>query len=297
MREIPKSLSNSLAGGVTTLCRCWSVTRTDGEVMGFTDHDRDLTFDGILFEASSALNAEAIESATGLSVDTHTVTGALDSAAITDEDIERGFYDGAEVTVWLVDWNDPSSRLLRSRGRIGEIRRGSSSFEAEIVGLAEQLNRPVGRAFLHTCDRRLGDASCGVDLARPEYRSSGTILTVIDSQRFTVGGLGAFTAGWFSRGRLTWTSGANAGVDGHVKTHAAPSGSTTIELWLTPPMVVVAGDAFTVTAGCDKTAETCSAKFSNLLNFGGFPHLPGDDWVASYVNSGGRHDGSSLVRG
>lgn len=294
MRAVPQSLSGALATGVTTLCRCWSVTRTDDVVLGFTDHDRPVSFDGITFEADAALNPEAIESAIGLSVDTHTVTGALSSAAITDEDIERGLYDGAEVTLWLVDWQQVDSRLLLSRGLIGEIRRGRGAFEAEIVGLAEILNQPVGRAYLHACDLRLGESKCGVDLTLPIHRGIAVVTAVIDQQRFAVSGLETYASGWFSGGRMTWDSGANAGAAGHVKTHRALAASATVELWLTPPLPVVLGDQFTVTAGCDKTMQTCKDKFANLLNFRGFPHMPGDDWAAGYVNTDGEHDGGSL---
>jgi uncharacterized phage protein (TIGR02218 family) len=296
MRTLPESLRAALASGVTTHCRCWAVTRTDGVVLGFTDHDRPLSFEGISFEASSGLNAEAVESSTGLSVDSHTVTGALSSEAITDEDIERGFYDGAEVTLWLVDWMDVESRLLLSRGQIGEIRRGKAAFEAEVVGLSERLNQPTGRAYVPACDRRLGDAKCGVDLGQPAYRGTALVQTVIDLQRFSVSGLDGFERGWFNGGRLEWTSGDNAGVDGHVKTYLTPAGGAIVELWLSPPLPVQPGDGFTVTAGCDKRMETCKAKFNNLLNFRGFPHMPGDDWAAGYVKQEGEHDGGSLFR-
>jgi uncharacterized phage protein (TIGR02218 family) len=294
MRTLPETLREALASGCTTLSRCWSIVRTDGVVMGFTDHDSPLSFGGITYEASSGFNAAAIESAIGLSVDSHAVTGALSSQAITDEDVERGFYDGAEVTLWLVDWRDPASRLMLSRGHIGEIRRGKAAFEAEIVSLSERLNQPYGRAFIHGCDRRLGDEKCGIDLSLPIYRGMAVVQTVIDPQRFVVSGLEAFSRGWLDGGRLEWTSGANAGVAGHVKTHLAPFNGTTVELWLTPPLPVLVGDGFTVTAGCDKALDTCIGKFSNLLNFRGYPHMPGDDWAAGYVDTGGQHDGGSL---
>jgi hypothetical protein len=42
-----------------------------------------------------------------------------------------------------------------------------------------------------------------------------------------------------------------------------------------------AGDAFTVTAGCDKHFATCQAKFANAVNFRGFPHMPGNDFVTA----------------
>lgn len=37
---------------------------------------------------------------------------------------------------------------------------------------------------------------------------------------------------------------------------------------------IEAGDQITVTPGCDKKAETCFSKFSNILNFSGMPYLP-----------------------
>lgn len=297
MRALPTALKAALDSGLTTLCHCWRVTRTDGVVLGFTDHDGAIEFDGVMHEARTGLNAEAAESALGLSIDSQPVSGALSSDAITDEDIERGLYDGAEVTVWLVDWREPSNRLLLSKGRIGEIRRGDGAFEAEVVGLSEVLNQPYSRAYLPTCDRRLGDAKCGVDLESPLYSGTGTVSAVQESQRFVAAGLDAFERGWFDNGRIEWTSGANAGLSGHVKLHTGFGDGAAIELWLSPPMPVAPGDGFVIRAGCDKTLRTCREKFANLLNFRGFPHMPGDDWVASYVKEQGPHDGGSLVGG
>lgn len=296
MRVIPSAIRASLERGATTFARCWSIARTDGAVLGFTDHDRDLAFEGIVFEAGSGLTAEAIESSLGLSVDTHSVRGALSSEIISEADIDRGFFDGAAVTMWLVDWTNVSSRLLLLRGNIGEIRRRGGAFEAEVASLAEKLNQPTGRAFLHSCDRRLGDALCGIDLSRPEFRDAGVVSAVIDAQRFVVSGIEGRPRGWFDGGELVWTSGANAGVRGQVKTHLATASGATLELWLTPPMPLAPGDGLAVTAGCDKTLETCRVKFDNILNFRGFPHMPGDDWVSGYVAGEGDHDGGSLLR-
>ena len=295
-RDVPPTLRAALETGATTLAHAWTVTRADGLRLGFTDHDRALEIDGVIHEASAGVNAAAVEQATGLAVDTHSVTGALLSEAIADADIERGLYDGAEVLHWLVDWTDPESRLLVARGTVGEVRRGAHAFEAEITGLADLANQPTGRAFLRTCDRRLGDAGCGVDLTRPEYRGTGTIAEVLGEGRLRVTGLGAFAARWFDRGALTWDTGANVGTTAHVRDHAAGEPAM-LGLWQPPPLPPAEGDAFTVTAGCDKSAETCRARFTNIVNFGGFPHMPGDDWAVAYPNTGEGHDGGSLFRG
>lgn len=66
----PQDLRDHLATGATTLARCFAVTRKDGAVMGFTDHDRDLSFEGIVFRADSGLTAKAIQQSTGLLIST-----------------------------------------------------------------------------------------------------------------------------------------------------------------------------------------------------------------------------------
>lgn len=108
MRTIPVELSARLASGVTTLAHVWRVERRDGEVFGFTDHDRALILDGLTCAPSSGFKAAAIEKSLGLSVDTASIAGALSAEAITEEDLARGLWDGARVDIYRVDWSEPS---------------------------------------------------------------------------------------------------------------------------------------------------------------------------------------------
>ncbi|MGF1445573.1 MAG: DUF2163 domain-containing protein [Pikeienuella sp.] len=295
MRALPPVLADRLATGATTLARAWAVTRIDGVTLGFTDHDRPLAFEGITFEPGTGLTASEIEQATGLSPDTHTVEGALSSAAITELDITRGLFDGAEIRLWLVDWSEPTLRLLLARGSLGEVRRGTRAFEAEVVGLVERLNQPQGRAYLPTCDARLGDARCGVVLDDPTYRSTAVVTARPTPETVEVSGLASFESRWFDHGTLHWTSGANMGSSSRVKSHRVAR-AVRLTLWSPPAAEIAPGDALDVVAGCDKSADTCRTKFANLLNFRGFPLMPGDDWATSYPNSGEPHDGGSLFR-
>lgn len=297
MRAIPEALQAKLDGGATTLARCWRVTRRDGTVMGFTDHDEAIAYEDIVHEPGAGFGPSALESSTGLSADTHEVAGALSSARIDPADLARGLYDGAEVTMHLVDWEDPSLRVLVSRGTIGEIRRGESLFEAEVTGLSDRLGQPFGNVYMGGCSCRPGDARCRVDLGQPAFRGLGTVLHVAGPQLVSAAGLSAYARDWFTGGRLVWISGANAGLEGHVKAHSAAGAEAVIELWLSPPMAVQPGDTFEAHAGCDRSAGSCGAKFGNLLNFRGFPHMPGDDALTDYPAAGGRHDGGSLFRG
>ena len=297
MRTLSPDMQAALAAEATTLCRCWELVRRDGVRMGFTDHDRDLEIEGVVFEAAAGLAAGARETSTGLSVDSHALAGALSSAAISERDVELGLYDGAEVTAWLVDWTSPDTRMILAAGTLGAVTRRGAAFEAEVMGRAEALNRPVGRAFVPHCHLRLGEPRCGVDLEDPAFTGSGVVVERLGASLFRVSGLDGFAPGLFDDGRLVWTVGANAGAVAHVRRHAALAGGVEIETWAAPALEVAPGDACEITAGCDKRLETCRDRFANLMNFRGFPHMPGDDWATGYPEDGGAHDGSSLYRG
>ena len=114
---------------------------------------------------------------------------------------------------------------------------------------------------------------------------------------FAVSGLDGFAQDWFARGLLTWTSGANAGLKAEVKLHSKGGSAVSLELWEAPPKPVEAGDAFTVTAGCDKSARTCFQRFANLDNFRGFPHVPGVDFALTVPERGKKNDGRSMNYG
>ena len=268
-----------LATGLTTVARCWAITRRDGVRFGFTDHDRTLSFAGLAFRADTGLSAAALQQATGLSVDNTEATGALSDAAISEADIEAGRYDGAGVESWLVNWEDVAQRRLMFRGTIGEIRRSGGAFHAELRGLTEALNRPVGRAFQKPCSAVLGDAICRMDLSEPGYFHEGAILTVEANRSFGFGALGGFDQGWFQRGRLTVLSGDAAGLSGTIKRDRLWTGGRGIDLWEPLRAPVAAGDMVRITAGCDKRFDTCRLKFNNILNFQGFPDIPEEDWI------------------
>jgi uncharacterized phage protein (TIGR02218 family) len=139
----------------------------------------------------------------------------------------------------------------------------------------------------------LGDARCGVDLSAPALRATGFVTRVLGPTRFeaALGGGGAQEG--FTNGLLSWSDGGNAGSVGPVAADARCGGGRMFALAHAPTATVLVGDGFAVTVGCDRSAVTCRDKFANLLNFRGFPHLPGDDWVGSYPRPGDAADGGS----
>jgi uncharacterized phage protein (TIGR02218 family) len=294
MKTLSPALQAHLDSGTTTLAWCWRITRADGGSFGFTDHDRSLVFDGTDFEPESGLTASEIRSGSDLAVDAQDAEGVLRSDRITETDIADGRWDAAQVELWRVNWADTSQRVLMRRGAVGQIRRGRLAFVAEVRSLAHVLDQSVGRTFQATCDAALGDARCGVDLEVSAFRGTGIVIAVSGDRGFTASGLGGFAGGWFTHGILDWTGGASAGRRAEVAGHAVAGGTITVTLLEAPVRPVTPGDAFIIRAGCDKRIETCAAKFGNVVNFRGFPHIPGQDSVLRYATRDGGHEGAVL---
>jgi uncharacterized phage protein (TIGR02218 family) len=295
VKTLPAGLQAHLDSGSTTLCHCWRVQRQDGTVFGFTDHDRTLTFAGVDYEPESGFTASEAVSNLGLAVDSMEIEGGLSSDMITETDIARGLWDNAKIEVYRVNWSSVAQRVITRKGSLGEISRGDIDFTAEIRGLAHELQQETGRTYQRPCDAVIGDTRCGVNLANPDFSGSGTVVDAIDDRIMTVDGLDAFDESWFFLGRLTWTSGANDGavmkISGHLIAH---DGSIGLQLWERAALPIEVGDTFTITAGCSNTFDVCNSKFANGVNFRGFPHMPGNDFVLSLAKKTTQNDGGSF---
>lgn len=291
MRSVPSALQAKLDSGATTLARCWIVTRRDGAVLGFTDHDCDLAVGDVVCRAGTGFTASEATSRFDLSVDGSEISGAFSDDALSEADLAAGRYDAAEVATWLVDWSDVALKILIARGTLGEVRREGQAFTAELRGLADALAQDSGRLFTARCGADLCDNRCQIDLAKAAYRGSGVVTVIEGTSIAAVSGLGDFADGWFTAGRVMWTTGANAGIAVEVKQHHIAAGEVRLSLWQAMAEPIAIGDSFTITAGCDKSFATCRDRFANTSNFRGFPQIPGNDFVVSYPLPGSPDNG------
>ena len=293
MRDIPSGLAAHIETAATTLCHCWSLTRRDGLVLGFTDHDRKLSFDGVDFAATTGLEAAESAAELGFAIGGGEVAGAFVALGLNEADLARGLYDDARVRIWRVNWAEPGQRVLMEEGFVGEIKRGETSFTAEVRSFAKAFDEERGRIYMRSCSADLGDARCGIALvpAEAEVAASDGRLAL------SAAGLESYADGHFTGGRLVCSSGANAGFATEVKRHGREGAQALFQLWQAPAAPIVPGDGFRVTPGCDKSFATCRAKFGNGVNFRGFPHMPTTDFIIGGVRPGdGALDGGSLFR-
>ncbi|WP_439816231.1 DUF2163 domain-containing protein [Zavarzinia sp. CC-PAN008] len=255
---------------VTRHALVWTIRRRDGTAHAFTTHDRALSFQGLVARACDGFAPSASEARSDGSAGTMDLVGVLNDE-IAEADLLSGALDDADIECWQVDWDDRGTtpRLLQ-KGRIGQVEHSAAGFRLEVRTLAALLNQPVGEVYTAQCRWTLGDARCGVAVTV----RSGTV-TAVD-------GLGAFRDdglsdpdGTFDHGRLSWTTGANAGLAGAVKRWTLADHR--LVLHQPAARAVAPGDTFDVAFGCPRTADACANRFANLLNFGGFPHVPGHD--------------------
>lgn len=355
-KTISGALDTHLSGETTTLATCWKITRTDATVLGFTDHDVDLIVDGVTYTAATGYTPTDVQTSHGLAVDNLDIKGILSSPAITEEDLNAGLWDHADIIVFMVNWADLTQGIMYQRvGKLGEVTNARGMFTAEMRGLTDAYNTTICELYSPSCRADLGDARCQVDLG--PFTVTGSIdsvnpdnITVYDAARTEPGPTGGiaitgvtnadpcvitatahgFTelqlvtlseivgpvalnavvrvynptantfdigidttdtgdfpayvsgglaspmgadAGYFDFGVLTFTSGANNGLSMEVRSYVEGQ----ITLALPMPYLIVAGDTYSMHAGCDKAFETCRDRFDNVLNFRGEPYLPGLD--------------------
>lgn len=271
--DYPENFKTHLQGGATTLALLWNITRADGVIFAFTDHNEDITYDGIIYRASDNFTPSTVAQAEDLSVDTVDLTGMFADSGITSGDIRAGLFDNAAAKIYHINYTAPEDgAVLRVSGTLGEISQEGGRYKAEFRSLMQKLQQPIGRVITPACDALLGDARCGVALLG--YTVSASVTHVTDRSAFSALSL-TQSDGYFKHGKITFTSGGNNGKSGEIRSF----GSGNIELALPMAYDISASDNFTIIAGCDKSSVACKTKFDNFLNFRGFPDVPGQDRI------------------
>lgn len=274
MKEISLELKTHLQGEVTTLANCWKLTRKDGIIFGFTDHDKNINFESLEYQADTGFTPTAVQSTASFAVDNMELDGMLSAGFIEENDIKAGLYDFAEIEIFMVNYSDlTQGKLNLKTGWIGEVSYGKEYFIAELRGITQKLSQKIGSVFSPICRAILGDEKCGVDLA--SFKNSASVTTITSKQIFTASALEDIT-GYYNFGKIKFTSGDNIGISMEVKDFQEGG---KIILFLPMPFDIGLSDNFEITAGCDKNFSSCVDKFSNAKNFRGEPHVPGLDEI------------------
>jgi uncharacterized phage protein (TIGR02218 family) len=261
----------------TALAAIWKITRKDGMIIGFTDHDADIVYNSITYHASDPITRTANRGQSDLSVPDMSVDGLIGYGTVDRDDVEAHKYDAADVEVRLLNWKSPSDGgVVLLTGILGTISLKQSGYTAELRGLQWRYQQDVLESYKPTCRADLGDTRCTVDTVALQV--SGALISATD-HFLTVSGLSEIT-GYWDGGLLLWTSGPNNGLSIEVKTWDLAANQITLPLL--PFSTPTGGDTFTIIPGCDKKLGTCITKFNNVVNFRGEAYMPGRDSLYYY---------------
>ncbi|HZV19341.1 MAG TPA: DUF2163 domain-containing protein [Sphingobium sp.] len=255
---------------------CWRLERRDGVTIGLTSHDRPLDVAGLRYAAAPGITPSALMRGGDGASDLADIEGALSAAAITEDDLDAGRWDGATLLLHLTEWTEPGVLWLElARGTLGGVERRDGRYAVTLRGAGALLDKAVAPVTSPTCRARLGDGACRIDMRRHQ-RIVRTVDVVGD--RLRCAGLGA---GLYPFGHVRWLGGANAGLVQMIVDQAGD------DLFLAEPPAfpVTAGVLALLVEGCDKRLETCTNRFANTANFRGEPHLPGMDLLTRYPGS------------
>ena len=269
---------------VLFVVRCFIVRRRDGIVLGFTEHDSAITVDSVSCEPHGLVEASSVERTLGGSVDSTNAVGVFDSDRLAAVDLRAGKYIGAKLEHILVNWKtdevvrrDPTL-VVAETTEVGQV--WKIEFE---TFLAQEINRVTGYIMSRTCSAVFGDARCGYDASS----TARTItITATDGESWFEADTGAPTLGTWVGGRMIrdgdtfWLTGRTS----------SDSGKFSLRDTIYPDLEV--GESVVLYEGCELTMQACKA-FSNVVNFRGFPHMPGVDAISSYANKEDLNDGGS----
>ena len=281
MKNFAAGFSSHIQEDVTQIATICKITLAAGKlaangnsVLGFTDHDKDLTVSSVLYEASTGYFRSAIQSDDSMAVDNMDSDWVLDADGINADDLRDEIFHGATYELRFVKWSDVTVfSTVYKRGWIGEIQLSDAGANLSLLGLHYKARQTFGRIYSKNCPYDLGDSRCGKDIT--SLTKTGTVATVTSNRQFTITWNGGDPAdpNLYDLGVCTFTSGQNDDRAKEIK-NCGPAGA--IELYLSMRRTVTVGDTVQIKPGCPKTRAACNDTFDNVVNFGGFPLLSHD---------------------
>jgi uncharacterized phage protein (TIGR02218 family) len=271
---VPGSARIWFSEPLETVAIWWRVERQDGVTLGFTSHDRDLAFGGLVHRTAPGMVPSAIRRTADFDADSAEIAGALSHDSIREDDLAAGRFDGASVAMGLIDWQNFDQTTLYA-GTIGAVGHEGAGFSAELRSIKELLARQIVPRTSPTC--RADFCGAGCTLAAVRFTHAAT-LTEVSTDASSVKISGSPGAAALLFGTLRWIDGPEAGLTRRIE----DVDGTWLVLDRPAPGGIDIGTRLIVREGCDHTLSTCANRFGNAINFQGEPFLPGNDMLIRY---------------
>lgn len=282
-KTLNPTFANAIAAGTAKLVRIFEFTLTTaGSALRFTDHDTDLIYGGQTYRASNTVDISAVTTTMAggaQAADLNVMFGDNTATSFTYTNAVGGLYDFASVLVTVIDaFNTATPGMVLMAGTLGsvslaDVHRGTFKINGPLQGGVNLINEK----YSPECRANLGDSRCKVNLGLTPYTTTGTVTVVLSNRKFQALLTENQANDYYAFGMLTFTSGNNNGLTLEPLTHFQISADDEIVMAFAFPKDIQVGDTFTLTAGCDKRPQTCSAKFNNIVNYRGEPFIPPAD--------------------
>lgn len=290
MRTFGGSLATYVSAGAKTPARMVRLDLVDGSVLAITDHSADIAFDlgdgSATYSPRTGILPSDLSLSTGFDADEVEITGPIVETAtedwhVTKAAITGGRFDDAAVRYFEVNWRDLTmGEIALLKGRVVLAQVEGSSFKLTIRSEISRFAQEIGRTISAYCDADFGDTRCGYSIPAV----AATVTAVTDARQFTVSFSGTYANDFFNKGTVLFLTGALAGTRKVEVSDWTSAGAVT--LWTELAEAPQVGDTLELRQGCGKTRADCLA-YENVVNFRGFPDVPGTDQVLRYPNAGG----------
>lgn len=264
------SLITHKGGSTTTLCVCaYIVSVVTGAVVAITSWSEDLRsvpgYPSVVFRSTSGVTSSKVEHVEGSKPANMEADVFLVTAGITEADVLAGIWTRAEALVFIANYNAVKmGQLIIVSGFLGQFIQRGRMLTTEIQSYSGALSVEIGTVTRPECANDLGDARCQVVMA--PFTKTGTLTSVVQTDIFA-DSTRTETGDYFQNGRITFTTGPNAGL-GYFQIDNWNASTKTFTLRRPLPYLPVAGNAYTAERGCRKRPDAdCTTKFSNRINF------------------------------
>lgn len=271
MRSCSAGLEDDIANRCTSLCRLWTVTRTDGTIFRFTDCDRPVVYSGNTYRSDLTFTTSAIFLAASFAnAQNVTMLVMTGDDGISQDDMRQRRFLAATCLVEVINYRDTShGTMVLFAGTVGR-QEMSDKKMARIEFLPKSASAAGAfgaEVYSAPCRNSFGDANCTKDL---EALKASFTLTVVSGSVLTAVAFNGQPLNYWALGFIKWSTGNNVGLI----TQVASSTGSTVTIVEIPGKAIQVGDTGVIKPGCDHLIETCFAKWNNVANFRGEPDVP-----------------------
>lgn len=281
---------------------CTRYETVSGVIFRFIAYPHDLEISGNTYVANPFSSPTDITANADLSPTVFDAESYFGAGGITRAQLDSGLLDNARVYTFKTSWANPVVDEEKvSLTFMGKSRVEDDTFNIEHMDLVDALNQKTGSTVVAKCPYVFGDKNLDGDIIATDRsrctgpRSapdgpdldaltvSGTVTHVTSNSVWRDSGRSE-AVDYFTYGSILWTSGNNAGLRSfEIKSYLA---NGTVETHQSAYYDIEVGDGYDMTPGCDHDLEgDCSSKWSNGINYGGYPHLITEE-AYSYVGQG-----------